>query len=84
MQPPRNFQVRDAVLLKKYQSPRNRWPTAKVVVTHPDHQGHLRSVMVLTCNGSRLERPVNKIVLLIEAKTGIPRLGARGARMLLR
>ena len=55
------------MLLKENQSPRNRWPMAKVVETHPDDQDQVRSVTVLTSNGSRLERPVNKLVLLVEA-----------------
>ena len=68
IRPRRNFQVGDVVLLKENQSPRNRWPMAKVVATHPDDQGQVRSVTsVLTSNGSKLERPVNKLVLLVEA-----------------
>ena len=67
IRPRRNFQVGDVVLLKENQSPRNRWPMAKVMETHPDDQGQVRSVTVLTSNGSRLERPVNKLVLLVEA-----------------
>ena len=67
IRPRRNFQVGDVVLLKESQSPRNRWPMAKVVETHLDDQGQVRSVTVLTSNGSRLERPVNKLVLLVEA-----------------
>ena len=41
IQPQRNFQVGDVVLLKENQSPRNRWPMAKVVATHPDDQGQV-------------------------------------------
>ena len=48
-------------------SPRNRWPLGKVVATHPDDQDRVRSATVLTGNGSKLERPVNKLVLLLEA-----------------
>ena len=40
---------------------------AKVVATHPDDQGQVRSVTVLTSNGSKLNRPINKLVLLVEA-----------------
>ena len=53
---------------KENQSPRNRWPMAKVIDTHPDDQGQVRSVTVLTSNGSELERPVNKFVLLVKAQ----------------
>ncbi|XP_068720766.1 uncharacterized protein [Montipora capricornis] len=67
IRPRRNFQVGDVVLLKENQSPRNRWPMAKVVATHPDDSGQVRSVTVLASNRSKLERPVNKLVLLVEA-----------------
>ena len=67
IRPRRNFQVGDVVLLKENPSPRNRWPMAKVVATHPDDQGQVRSVTELTSNRSKLERPVNKLVLLVEA-----------------
>ena len=67
IRPRRNFQVGDVVLLKENQSPRNRWPMTKVVATYPDDQGQVRSVTVLTSNGSKLERPINKLVLLEEA-----------------
>ena len=67
IRPGRNFQIGDIVLLKEDQSPRNRWPMAKVVATHPDDQGQVRSVTVLTSYGSKLERPINKLVLLEEA-----------------
>ena len=55
------------MLLKENQSPRNRWPMAKVVATHPDDQGQVLSVKMLTSNDSKLERPINKLVLLVEA-----------------
>ena len=45
----------DVVLLTENQSPRNRWPMAKVVATHPDDQGQLRSVTMLRSNGDKLE-----------------------------
>ena len=67
IRPRRNFQVGDVVLLKENQSPRNRWPMAKVVATHPDDQGQVLSVKMLTSNDSKLERPINKLVLLVEA-----------------
>ena len=41
------------MLLKENKSPRNRRPLAKVVATHPDDQGQVRSVTVLTSNGSK-------------------------------
>jgi hypothetical protein len=64
-QPKRNFTTGDVVLLREVQYPRNKWPLAKVVCAHPDDQGQVRSVTVLTPNGSMLERPINKLVLLL-------------------
>ena len=64
----RNLKVEDVVLLKENQSPRNRWPLGTIVATHPDDQDRVRLVTVLTSNGSKLERPINKIVLLLEAQ----------------
>ena len=66
--PKRNLKVEDVVLLKENQSPRNRWPLGTIVATHPDDQDRVRLVTVLTSNGSKLERPINKIVLLLEAQ----------------
>ena len=54
--PKRNFKVRDVVLLKEDQPPRNRWPLGKVVATHPDDQHRVRSATVLTGNSSKLKR----------------------------
>ena len=67
-QPKRNFTTGDVVLLREVQYPRNKWPLAKVVCAHPDDQGQVRSVTVLTPNGSMLERPINKLVLLLESQ----------------
>ena len=39
IQPQRNFKIGDVVPLKENQSPRNRWPMAKVIDTHKDDQG---------------------------------------------
>ena len=42
---------------------------AKVKDTHHDDQGQVRSLTVtVTSNGSELERPVNKLVLLVEGQ----------------
>ena len=64
--PRRHFQVGDVALLKENQSPRNGWPMAKVVA-NPDYQDQVRSETVLAGNTSKLERPVTKVVLLVEA-----------------
>ncbi|XP_031549019.1 uncharacterized protein LOC116286607 [Actinia tenebrosa] len=67
-QPRRNFRAGDVVLLKETLSPRNKWSLARVVNVYPDDQGQVRSVTVLTSNRSKLERPINKLVLLVESQ----------------
>ena len=69
----RNFSVGDVVLLKEdIFSPRNRWPTARVIQAFPNEDGLVRSVdlMVARPNGktSTLKRPITKLVLLLEAE----------------
>ena len=53
-------------------SPRNRWPTARVIEVFPNEDGLVRSVnlIVARSNGktSTLKRPISKIVLLLEAE----------------
>lgn len=67
-QPRRNFMTGDVVLIQEAQSPRNKWPLARVVKTHPDDKGQVRSVTVVNANRSELERPINKLVLLVESQ----------------
>jgi hypothetical protein len=47
-------------------SPRNTWAMARVVSVHPDKPGLVRIVTVKT-KSNILERPVSKLVLLLEA-----------------
>ena len=67
----RNFCVGDVVLLKEdIFSPRNRWPTARVIQVFPNEDGLVRSVNIIVArpNGktSTLKRPITKIILLLE------------------
>ena len=74
----RNFTEGDVVLLKDNNTCRNQWSLAKVLTTRRDDQGQVRSVTVQTSKGSTLDRPINKLVLLLESsqETGNPRRGA--------
>ena len=50
---------------------RNKWPMARVTTTSPDKKGIVRSVQLQLGKSSGkeqkiLERPVNKLVLLVE------------------
>ena len=68
----RNFGVGDIVLVLQDESARNQWPIARVIQVFKDNNGYVRSVKLRigktrNSEGDRiLERPVTKIVLLLE------------------
>ena len=64
--PRRNFIEGDIVMVKDINTPRNAWLLARVISTNKDDQGLVRSVTVQTSSGSKLDRPVNTLVLLVE------------------
>ena len=68
----RNFQVGDVVILKDDSQHRNHWPMALITKTHQDRNGDVRNVELKL--GKRkstgnviLERPISKIVLILES-----------------
>ena len=75
--PRRNLSIGDVVIVKEDTLPRNCWQLVRVSKTYPSKDGHIRSVQVdlgdaaLPADGKRkrpvrrLERPVNKLVLLV-------------------
>lgn len=77
--PRRNLSVGDIVIVKDDTLPRNCWQLARVSRTHPSEDGYIRSVQVdlgdadLPADGKRkepvrrLDRPVNKLILLVES-----------------
>ena len=58
----------DIVIIKDDNQPRNCWLLAVVVATFPSEDGHVRKVKVRTGNGTQnyLERPIHKLVVLVE------------------
>ena len=68
----RNFTEGDVVLLQDSNTCRNQWSLAKVLTACPDDQGQVRSVTVGTSKGSLLDRPINKLVLLLESTAETP------------
>ena len=68
----RNFCIGDIVLLKTDLMTQNHWPMCKVIGTNSDDKGVVRSVKLLLGNSGNnddkriLERPITKIVLLLE------------------
>lgn len=75
--PRRNLAVNDVVIIKNDDLPRNLWKIARVEKVHPDADGYVRKVKLavgdasLSNKGQRakpvsyLERPVQKLVLLV-------------------
>ena len=55
----------DIVLVVDDNCQRNHWSMARVTAVHPDGKGFVRSVHIKTAS-SELERPVSKLVLLLE------------------
>ena len=72
----RNCKVGDVFLLKE-DAERNQWPMAKMVAVNSDAKGDVRSVKILVGAANKsdnsiryLERPVNKLVALVENDDG--------------
>ena len=72
----RNCKVGDVVLLKE-DSEWNQWPMTKIVSVNSDSKGDVCSVRILVGAADKskdsiryLERPVNKLVVLIENEDG--------------
>ena len=68
----RNCKVGDVVLLKE-DADRNQWPMAKIVAVNSDAKGDVHSIKILVGAANKsdnsiryLERPVNKLVVLVE------------------
>ena len=72
----RNCKVGDVVLFKEDTEP-NRWSMDKIVTVNSDAKGDVRSVKILVGAANKsdnsiryLERPVNKLVVLVENEDG--------------
>lgn len=75
------MRVGDIVLINEENTPRNQWHMGRVVEAHVDEDGLVRKtkLMVGTCSlnskGERvesikyLERPIHKLILLLESQT---------------
>ena len=68
----RNCQVGDSVLLRQ-EADQNQWPRAQIVNAYSDSKGNVCSVRLLLGAKDKsenstpyLERPVNKLVVLVE------------------
>ena len=63
--PRRNLAVGDIVLVVTENTSRNQWPLGRIQEIFPDKRGFVRKVIV-SVKSTILERPVDKIVLLVE------------------
>jgi hypothetical protein len=63
--PQRNLQKGDIVLIVDHNAPRNSWPMGRVQEVHQDKNGLVRSAAIKT-KTSTLARPVSKLCLLLE------------------
>ena len=61
----RSFEIGDIVLVVDERTSRTLWPLTRVTNITPDSMGVVRSVKVKTAT-STLERPIAKLVLLLE------------------
>ena len=66
IQPHKNVQKDDIVLVIDNTVPRGSWPLARVDEVYPDADGHIRNVKVITRN-STLVRPISKLCMILEA-----------------
>ena len=65
--PRRNLAIGDVVLVAAENTSRNSWPLGRIEQVFPDKKGFVRRVKVKV-KSAILERPVDKLVLLIEGK----------------
>ena len=70
----RNIAEGDIVLLKDKNTSKNKWPMARVLAARRDDDGQVRSVTVQSATGPVLDRPVNKLVLLLVSLEDRPRI----------
>ena len=56
----------DVVLIKDENAPRGQWKLARVIKVYPDDDGHVRKVKLKQSEGQTLERPVQKLVLILK------------------
>lgn len=66
--PQRNFMVNDVVLVLDESKPRYNWPLGRVIEVYANAGDKLVRSVKLKTSSSELVRPVDKIVLLEEAK----------------
>ncbi|XP_043196899.1 uncharacterized protein LOC122381161 [Amphibalanus amphitrite] len=76
--PEPNISQDDIVIVVDEDTPRNRWPLARVVDAHTGADGLVRSVRVRIGN-SEYDRPVHKLILLVKSGDGDSATGSRCA-----
>ncbi|XP_059845820.1 uncharacterized protein LOC132405137 [Hypanus sabinus] len=67
-EPRRNLQVEDLVLFRDKQATRNSWPMARITVTFPSGDGHVRKIELKTTDQGDVkiyQGPVTEVILLL-------------------
>lgn len=64
-----NLKKDDVVLMCDDSLPRIQWPLARIIETFEGQDGLVRKVKVKLCDGSVYERPVHKLVVLLDQGT---------------
>ena len=62
----REIRVGDIVVLKEDDLVRNHWRIARVIDVKPGEDGHVRKVSLRMSDSSVLDRPIHKLVVLVE------------------
>ena len=58
------MRVGDIMLMMEEDSPRNRWPRARVVSVHPSSDGLVRKATLQVGSGTK-DQPMSKLILLL-------------------
>ena len=66
--PKSNVKIDDIVLLCEDESPRSTWKMARVINTIPSADSLVRKVTVKVSGGQTLDRPVQKLIMLLPTK----------------
>lgn len=63
----KNFVVNDVVLVKD-DGARNEWSLARIIRTKTSDDGNVRSVILITSKQKEIERPIHKLVSIMESQ----------------
>ena len=59
-----NLRIDDVVLITDDHTPRSQWKIGRIIATHPDAYGVVRTVSIKTST-TELRRPIHKVCLIV-------------------